>query len=144
MAYVWPVRDWRSWRTRSPRSSRARNPRRWASFSSVGFSRLLFLPALRSRKAERNRNQSECTCQRVGTQRRWEYIPASLPVARPPRRELLLFSRGWEGASLGASRLPTRGAGLSTAFVGGSGALLGSSSGSLPVVAQREQKHARG
>jgi hypothetical protein len=61
------------------------------------------------------------------------HVPASLPpVTRPPRRGAP--SRGWvEGASLGASRLPTRGAGRSTALAGGAGGLLGSSSGSLPV-----------
>lgn len=60
-------------------------------------------------------------------------IPASLPWKRaPPRRLLVPSARGWEGASLGASRLPTRSPVFSMAFVGGAGGLLGSSSGSLP------------
>lgn len=60
--------------------------------------------------------------------------PASLPVTRPPRlpRAPAPPPRGAVGASLGASRLPSRGAGFSTTFGGGDGSLSESSSGSLP------------
>lgn len=58
-------------------------------------------------------------------------------MARPPRR-LLLSAGAWLTGSLGASRLPWRATGLSIARVGGSGALLGSNSGSLPVIAGLE------
>jgi hypothetical protein len=46
IAYVWPVRDWRSPRPRLPPRGRE-----GCSASSVGFWRLLVRPALRSRKA---------------------------------------------------------------------------------------------
>jgi hypothetical protein len=57
-------------------------------------------------------------------------LSLALPESLGARVEVAPAAR--VGASLGASRLPVRATGLSMAFVGGSGARSGSSSGSLP------------